>query len=206
MAKPMKRAIVVPILIILNAAVFVLWYIQGPQSAIMTDDFLVSWDGLMAGRWWTLVTSVFSHNWWLHIFVNMFVLNSFGTLLEHVLGHWRFLAFYIVAGIMASLTHALVSNYYLHTPDVRALGASGSIAGLVWVFSLLFPKEKILLFGILPMPAILGALAFVGLDLWGLSAQAAGGGLPLGHGAHLGGALAGILFYVFHLRKYVRRD
>ena len=86
-----------------------------------------------------------------------------------------------------------------------ALGASGAIAGLVLVFSLIFPREKILLMGIIPVPALFGALAFVGLDLWGLTAQAHGGGLPIGHGAHLGGALTGMLYYVFFLRRRIRR-
>ena len=68
------------------------------------------------------------------------------------------------------------------------------------VFSLLFPKQKLLLFGIIPVSAILGALIFVGLDIWGLIAQAEGGGLPIGHGAHLGGALSGFLYYNFILK------
>ncbi len=83
---------------------------------------------------------------------------------------------------------------------MSALGASGAVAGLVLVFSLLFPKEKLLLFGIIPLPALFGALAFIALDLWGLFAQAGGGGLPIGHGAHLGGAFTGILFYFLYVR------
>jgi membrane associated rhomboid family serine protease len=56
------------------------------------------------------------------------------------------------------------------------------------------------LFGIIPMPAIVGALLFVGLDLVGLFAQSEGGGLPIGHGAHLGGAATGALFYFLVVR------
>ncbi|MCB0356276.1 MAG: hypothetical protein KDD40_04675, partial [Bdellovibrionales bacterium] len=57
---------------------------------------------------------------------------------------------------------------------------------------------------ILPVPAIFGALAFVGLDLWGLYTQTQGGGLPIGHGAHLGGAFTGICYY-FILRHQTRK-
>ncbi len=177
----------------------------GKQSEFMVDNFLVSWDGLMAGRWWTLLTSVFSHSMFLHIFINMFVLNSFGSLLEQVLGRWRFLAFYLVAGIVASASHAMVSAFYLHTPDIPALGASGAVAGLVLVFSLIFPEEKILLFGIIPLPALWGALAFVALDLFGLFEQSKGSGLPIGHGAHLGGAFAGVVYYWFYVRPRLVR-
>jgi rhomboid-like protein len=159
----------------------------------------------MEGRWWTLLTSVFSHNMTLHIFINMFVLNSFGTLLEQVLGRRSFLTFYLTAGIVSSLAHAAVSAFIVGNPEIPALGASGAIAGLILVFSLVFPREKILLFGLIPLPAIWGALAFIALDLWGLSAQAHGGGLPIGHGAHLGGAFAGIVYYFFFIRPRMQR-
>jgi hypothetical protein len=67
-------------------------------------------------------------------------------------------------------------------------------------YALHFPRHRILLFGIVPVPALAGVLAFVGIDLWGLLAQSRGGGLPIGHGAHLGGALAGALMYFLYLR------
>ncbi len=199
-----RRSILVSAIILINIAVFVLWQ-QESYESFMADNFLVSWTGLREGRYWTLLTSVFSHSSLMHIFINMFVLNSFGSLLEMVLGHWRFLWFYLAAGIFSSLSHAVVSNWLMHVPEMPALGASGAIAGLVLVFSLTFPEEKILLFGLIPLPALWGALAFVGLDLWGLSAQAKGGGLPIGHGAHLGGALAGAVYYFVYLRKRMRR-
>lgn len=69
----------------------------------------------------------------------------------------------------------------------------------------MFPREKILLFGIIPLPAIVGALAFIGLDIWGVVAQAGGGGLPIGHGAHLGGAITGIIYYLLYLRPRLKR-
>lgn len=206
MARQSDRAILVPIIILINVGIYLLWMRDGAgPSGFMVDHFLVSWSGLLEGRYWTLLTSVFSHSMLLHIFINMFVLNSFGSLLEQVLGRGRFLIFYLLAGIVSSLSHSMVSAFILHQPEMPALGASGAIAGLVLVFSLIFPEEKILLFGFIPLPALWGALAFVGLDLWGLVAQARGGGLPIGHGAHLGGALTGFIYYIFYLRKRVRR-
>jgi rhomboid-like protein len=201
----MRRPIVVPIIIVLNVAVFLLWHSNSTTSRFMYDNFLVSWQSLAEGRWWTLLTSVFSHNMFLHIFINMFVLNSFGSLLESVLGWRRFLVFYLGAGVISSLCHCVVSALLLHNPELPALGASGAIAGLVLVFALTFPDEKILLFALIPLPALWGALGFVGLDLWGLFEQSKGGGLPIGHGAHLGGAFAGVLYYWFYLRKRIRR-
>jgi membrane associated rhomboid family serine protease len=60
----------------------------------------------------------------------------------------------------------------------------------------MFPREKVYLLGLFPLPAFWAIFLFVGLDLWGLLAQTEGGQLPIGHGAHLGGALAGGFFYL----------
>ena len=68
-------------------------------------------------------------------------------------------------------------------------------------FSFLFPKEKLLLLGLIPMPAYVGAILFVGLDIWGLVAQTQGSSLPIGYGAHLGGAFFGVFYYFAFIRK-----
>ena len=173
--------------------------------AYMQENFAISWDGLMAGRYWTLLTSVFSHYMLLHLLFNMLVLNSFGPIVIDVVGSRFFIVFFIIAGIFSSLSHAVVSAFFLHQPNLPAVGASGAIAGVLFLFCFLFPREKILLMAIIPLPAIWGAIAFVGLDVWGLVAQSRGGGLPIGHGAHLGGAFCGLIAY-FLIRKRVRRQ
>jgi rhomboid-like protein len=190
---------VVPILLALNVVVFLMWLLFG-QSPFMIDNFLVSWNGLAAGRYWTVLTSAFSHIAFLHIFLNMYVLATFGSIVELTIGSARFLRFYLVAAVISSISHAAVSAFLLHKPDLPALGASGAISGAVLVFCFLFPQARLLLFGIIPMPALVGALLFVGIDAVGLYAQTEGGGLPIGHGAHLGGALTGLLYYLLFLR------
>jgi membrane associated rhomboid family serine protease len=190
---------VVPILLAANIAVFLLWLLLG-QSPFMLENFLISWDALAAGRYWTLLTSEFSHLWFLHILLNMLVLSSFGPIVEQTIGSGRFLRFYLLAAVVASLSHAVVSAFLLHQPGLPALGASGAISGVVLLFAFLYPRARILLFGLIPMPALVGALAFVGLDVVGLIAQTEGGGLPIGHGAHLGGAATGALYYLLVIR------
>ncbi len=203
----MPRPILVPLIVALNIGVFAFWSLAEPeQLKLLMDNFLVSWIGVSEGRWWTVLTSVFSHNLLIHILINMFVLNSFGSLVEQILGRAQFLMFYLTAGIVSSLTHIFVSAFFLNQPEVAALGASGAIAGLVLVFALMFPKEKILLFGLIPLPALVGALAFVAIDIFGLIAQSRGGGLPIGHGAHLGGALTGFLYFMFYLRSRLQDE
>lgn len=190
---------VVLVFLILNTAVFAAWLFLG-EHPIMVDNFLVSWDALVAGRYWTLLTSEFSHFILLHFFVNMYVLASFGQIVEHTIGSARFVVFYLTAAIVASMGHAVVSAFVLGKPEIPALGASGAIAGVILLFALIYPRARILLLGIIPMSAFVGALAFVGLDIAGLIWQAEGGGLPIGHGAHLGGALTGVLYYVLIIR------
>lgn len=197
---------IVKLIVLLNVAVWFAWFNSDSSlDGFMGQNFLVSWSALQDGRLWTLLTAAFSHNMLWHLALNMYVLMGFGSVLEQLLGSWRFLRFYVVAGIFSSFFHAAVSAFLMGEPQMPALGASGAICGVVLVFSLLFPQEKILLFGIIPVPALMGALLLIGLDVWGLVAQSRGGGLPIGHGAHIGGAIAGIIYF-FMLRRKLRRS
>ena len=197
---------IVPKIVMINVFVFLLWNFYGiMRPDFMINNFLVSWKSLAEGRIWTLVTSVFSHNMLWHILINMMVFYNFGVVVENYLGPNRFLAFYLAAGIAGSLAHAFVCAYLLHQPGIPALGASGAISGVVLLFALLYPHEKIFLFGLIPLPAIWAAVLFVALDIWGLVSQFQGSSTPIGHGAHLGGALAGLIYYgLQHLYARIR--
>lgn len=192
---------VVQVLVVLNVIVFFLWQWAAVPVPTMAEHFLVSWDHLLSGRVHVLLTAVFSHNLTFHLLINMIVLWSFGVSLEAAMGSGRFLAFYLVAGIVGSLAHAVTSAFLMDAPDRSALGASSAVAGVLLLFSLSFPKAKVLLFFIIPLPAIVAALLFVGIDVWGLIMQIENGGLPIGHGAHLGGALIGLLYFLIRGRK-----
>ena len=88
-----RFSLIMPI-IALNLLVFVCWHmLDRSDSGFMAQNFLVSWGALLRGRVWTLLGSVFSHYTVLHIFLNMFVLWSFGSIMEQVLGRARFLSF-----------------------------------------------------------------------------------------------------------------
>ncbi len=199
MSRPLR---VVPIIIVLNVLVFLLWQaarFSPGLERLMINNFLVSWVHLEHGLVWTLLTAAFSHSELWHIGINMVVLWSFGSLLERLLGWQVFTAFYLTSALVSSVAHCGVS-WAMGTPEVSALGASGAVSALLLVYALLFPHARLLVFGVIPVPALAGALFFVGLDIWGLVAQGQGGGLPIGHGAHLGGALCGFVFWLFVLR------
>ncbi len=205
----MVRGLMTNLIILINVVVFIFWSfvpIQDFETSFLGMNFLVSWDLLFDGRIWVLLTSIFSHQMFLHLLMNMIVLMNFGPIIETALGSKLYLRFYLVAGVVSSLSHAIVSAWVMDRPELPALGASGSISGVILLFSMMYPRQKILLLGLIPLPAIWGALAFMGLDVWGLLAQAEGGGLPIGHGAHLGGAFTGIVFYFLRVRRRRRID
>jgi rhomboid-like protein len=216
-----RRLIAVPAIVGVNVLVFAAWWVaqsigdrwpspqqiadgSGPLVA-MARHFLTSPFHLQHGWVDSVLLAGFSHIELFHILVNMFVLWSFGSLLERLWGLRMFVSFYLAALVFANLCHSAVSAWLLGDQMAFALGASGAVSGVLIAFSLMFPEQKILLFGIVPLPAWIAALLFVGLDVWGLIAQQAGGGLPIGHGAHLGGALAGLVFWATVLRRRFRR-
>lgn len=195
-------------LLVANIVVLALWWLPVVSTETMAEGFLISWSHLAAGRIWTPLTAVFSHNALFHLLINMIVLTSFGPPLERVMGSRSFLTFYLIAGLVGSVAHATVSNFLMDRPDQAALGASSALAGVLVLYSLLFPKSRVLLFFLIPVPALLAAVAFIALDVWGLVAQIGGAGLPIGHGAHLGGALVGFVWFLMRrgsLRPRARR-
>lgn len=180
----------------LNVFVFVLWYVFAfINPTFMVNNFLVSWTAVSEGRIWTLITSVFSHNMLMHILLNMFVFYNFGVVVEKVIGSKPFLIFYLLAGISGSIVHCFVSAFIMHQPATAALGASGAVSGVVLFFALIFPREKVFLLGLIPIPALWAALMFTGIDFIGLIGQTQGSTTPIGYGAHLGGAIAGVIYY-----------
>lgn len=150
----------------------------------------------------TLLTAIFMHGGLAHLFGNMLFLWIFGDNLEHTLGRGRYLLFYLVCGLIASLAHvfstvALGGNTY-----IPSLGASGAISGVLGGYILLHPKRRVnvILFSIFTqVPAYVAiGLWFVfqlvsGLGLLGGGAQAGG----VAYGAHIGGFIAGLVLIKF---------
>ncbi len=187
---------IVPKIVTINIIIYFVWnFVAITHPQFMINNFLVSWDALEHGRIWTLFTSVFSHNMLFHLFINMFVFFNFGVIVENYLGPMRFLRFYLLAGMTGSLVHCLTCAFILKQPEQMALGASGAISGVVLLFALLYPQQKIFLLGIIPIPAIWAVVIISGIDIFGLIQQTNGISSPIGHGAHLGGALAGLIYF-----------
>ena len=90
--------------------------------------------------YFTLITSMFMHGGWAHLLGNMLFLWVFGDNIENRIGHMRYLIFYLVCGIIASLSHVFVSGSDSLIPS---LGASGAISGVLGGYMLLFPSRRV---------------------------------------------------------------
>jgi membrane associated rhomboid family serine protease len=143
-----------------------------------------------------IFTSMFLHGSWMHLISNMWVLWIFGDNVEDRLGHFGYLIFYLVAGVLASLTH-IVFNFYSLIPSV---GASGAIAGVMGAYFILFPSARVLtwlfvFFLWLPAWIVLGYW-FVVQFMTGAAtsiAQTAQTGGGIAFWAHVGGFVAGVV-------------
>jgi membrane associated rhomboid family serine protease len=147
--------------------------------------------------WLTLITSMFMHGGWAHLGGNMLYLWVFGDNLENRLGHIRYLFFYLLVGIIASLTHVITTNVMGHNLLIPSLGASGAISGVLGAYLLLYPTRSVHVFFVF---TILSVPALVALGVWivfqiirGMGGDASN----VAYAAHIGGFFAGLLLIKF---------
>lgn len=158
--------------------------------------------------WMTIFTSMFMHANILHIGGNMLYLWIFGNNIEDVLGHFKFLMFYLLSGVGAAVLHIITAPMSI----VPTVGASGAIAGVLGAYFYLFPRAKIIslvfFFYYVELVALPASLV---LGLWiaiqvvsSLIAPSEGGGIA--YTAHVGGFLTGLLLIiVFGGKRLLRR-
>jgi membrane associated rhomboid family serine protease len=143
----------------------------------------------------TLLTAIFMHGGWAHIGGNMLYLWIFGDNLEDRLGHGRFLLFYLVCGLLASLAHVFTSALIGDNLQIPSLGASGAIAGVLGGYLLLFPHNRvtvILVRVVTQVRAIFAVGLWFLLQLVGGLGVLGGGSDGVAYAAHIGGFIAGL--------------
>ncbi|MFW6104291.1 MAG: rhomboid family intramembrane serine protease [Candidatus Bipolaricaulota bacterium] len=152
----------------------------------------------------TLITSTFLHGGFFHLIGNMLFLWIFGDNVEDAMGHFRFIAFYFIAGIAGSILH-IVFNPGSGTPMV---GASGAIAGVMAAYLLLYPNSRIVtLVPIFFFFTFIQIPAFIMVGLWFLFELFMAFGDSVGsvaRWAHVGGFLAGILLTPYFKSDFIR--
>lgn len=154
-----------------------------------------------------LFSSMFLHGGWLHLGGNMLYLWVFGDNVEDKLGHGRYILFYLLCGIAASLAHIIIDP----NSQMPTVGASGAISGVLGAYLLMFPKARVVtLIPIFVFLQVAELPAFIVLGFW-FVLQFFNGLISLGYEtagmggvawwAHIGGFLAGLIL-VLPLRKF----
>ncbi len=201
------RPFVTYAILLINILVFIFELSLGPSLNIFIKNFGATpyyiFHPSSVLSYSSLLTSMFIHAGFMHIFGNMLFLWIFADNVEDQLGHTRFAGFYLLCGIVGTLLHAITSPSSL----VPMVGASGAISGVLGAYILLFPRAKILAlipFGFFLRIAYLPSYIFLGVwflyqFLFGVSTIGAKGGVA--YFAHIGGFIAGLLIAIPFRKK-----
>ena len=147
----------------------------------------------------TLLTSLFMHGSLMHLLGNMLFLWIFGDNVEDDLSHARYTAFYLVTGVIASLSHVVSTFVFGDNPFIPSLGASGAISGVIGAYLVLHPQRRV---RVIMFRMLTDVPGYVAVGLWflfqlisafGVIGQGpqAGGGVAFM--AHIGGFIAGVV-------------
>ncbi len=153
-------------------------------------------------HWWQIVTHMFMHGSFGHIFFNMWSLIVFGPVLERMWGSKKFLIYYFVCGIGAAICHEAVLYFFVQGMlNVPTVGASGAIYGLLLGFGMLYPNYTLtLVFPPVSMKAKWFVIIFAAIEL---VTGIVGTNDGVAHFAHLGGMLFGLLLILYWKKKGV---
>lgn len=164
----------------------------------------------LAGVLGPAFTATFLHGGWLHLLGNMLFLWVFGDNVADLVGSFRYLAFYLSAGMLANLAHAFTNPASM----LPTIGASGAVAGVLGAYFINFPRSKVLtllflgiLVTVVEIPAIFFLLYWFFLQLvngvasLGVATAATSG---VAWWAHIGGFVAGALLINFFRRSHIR--
>jgi len=183
-------------LLIINVIIFIgCWLIQGLEYKLALFNI-----GSGYFNPYQLITYMFTHADFNHLFFNMFALFMFGASVETFWGQKRFLTYYLTTGIGAGIVQ-LISLYCAGiTLPVPTIGASGSVFGLLLAFGMLFPNTPLyLMFIPIPIKAKYMVIGYGLIEFWFGVANRSGDNVA--HFAHLGGMLFGILLILYWRKR-----
>lgn len=180
------------ILVIINALVYFLTDVIGISiSSVPIKMYLSMMPAAVRHGWiWQIFTYMFVHGNFTHLFFNMFGLLMFGLIIEKSIGTREFLLFYFLSGIISGLISYII---YALTGQwvVFLVGASGAIYALLFLYAVLFPTSRIMMFFLIPMKAPFAVLLFMGIELFSQLTGSSGG---VAHLTHLAGIFAAWMY------------
>lgn len=206
--------VVMPLLVAANLAVWLLQLARGDAftMAWATVPWEISHGADLVGRVWlrvgdqvlpldhaagprpvhlTLLSAMFLHGGWGHLFGNLLYLVIFGDQIEDELGRVRFLLFYVACGVAAGLAQV----WWDPQSVVPCVGASGAIAGVLGAYLIRHPTNPVhvlILFSVVTFPAWLVLGLWIGLQIVSQAGTPAGTATGVAYLAHIGGFLAGV--------------
>jgi len=172
---------------------------KGFKDSLFFNTYCFSVSGLKSGQWYRLLTSGFLHVGWWHLLVNGLTFYFFAPSILSIIGTVGFLGLYL----FSLLTGNLLTYFYYHKEySYTAVGASGAISGIVFSSLVFNPLMKLYILPLpFPIPAPLFGLGFLGYSMIGILRNSD----RIGHAAHIGGGIGGILmtflFYPSLLRE-----
>lgn len=185
-------------LILVNVAVFIANFLLTTNDGSWLMESMANYPGDLTNwqRWWTLLTCGFAHDPsnYQHILFNMLALFFLGPDVEERLGRKEFLAFYLVTVVLSALLSDVRHLMFVPQPNwPLMLGASGAVVGVTILYALFFPKRKLLVMFVIPMPAWGVAILIVLMAV-------AGAGERVAHDVHLFGAVLAAAYFFSGVR------
>jgi membrane associated rhomboid family serine protease len=150
----------------------------------------------IGNTWYTIVTAMFLHGGWFHLLGNIWFLWLFGNNVEDVMGHFRFLVFYLASGVVAAGAQIAMDP----ASAVPMIGASGAISGVMGAYVVLYPRVRVHTIMWIIVIFRLTVPAWMMLGYWLLLQLVNAALAPLGGvavWAHIGGFIAGALLILF---------
>jgi len=186
-------------IIIINVAVFLIQGLLDPVLMNQSIKYLGLTPAmvLQEGCVWQIVSYMFLHGNFMHLFFNMYALLMFGIPIEQTWGSKQFLKYYFFTGIGAGIT-IFVINYFVVggvAAYIPTIGASGAIFGILLAFGVLFPDSQILIFFVLPLKAKYLVVLY-GVFTMGALISTGGAG-AVSHAGHLGGLIFGLAWFLY---------
>lgn len=180
-------------LIAVNCIVYLVTYMLFPALAYYLA--MIPSAVLYGHYYWQFVTYMFVHGGIWHLFSNMLGLFIFGSAVERSVGTREFLLFYFLTGTLSGIASFFV--FLLTGTNAILLGASGALYALMLLFSVIYPRAVILVFGILPVRAPVLVLLYFAIELF---SQMGSYGGSVAHMTHLSGLVFAFLYCLIRLR------
>jgi len=171
---------------VINVVIFFLSLIPGLSYSITEFGFKPS--SFMEGKFYTIVTSMFIHAGFEHIFFNMVALFLLGTSLEKKVSKGRYLLVYFLGGIIGNLVMLIP---FLYSPNTIGVGASGAISALVGLGTFVCPGKLVVFPSIIPLPFVVAGILYFLTTTMNLFVPE---NMQIGYPVHMMGIIVGSIF------------